>query len=170
METLLNCELLWFNFYHQPFKMIAWAFNWILSQIAWTIIRFEIHHLWNPDWTYAFPNNFETVRDQQVPDRDGSEQLPEPIEEEDVFLTGEEMDTTTVNVFWNIFQFFIISCIDFRKNNDGKLNLQIYIHYRPIHWLTNFLSKMVGQFRCCKWLTSIKQPPNLATNRLHYMS
>ena len=55
--------------------MIAWAFNWILSQIAWTIIRFEIHHLWNPDWTYAFPNNFETVRDQQVPDRDGSEQL-----------------------------------------------------------------------------------------------
>ena len=30
-------------------------FNWILGQIAWTIIRFEIHHLWNPDWTYAFP-------------------------------------------------------------------------------------------------------------------
>jgi hypothetical protein len=27
-----------------PFKMIAWAFNWILGQIAWTIIRFEIHH------------------------------------------------------------------------------------------------------------------------------
>ena len=24
--------------------------------MAWTIIRFEIHHLWNPDWTYAFPN------------------------------------------------------------------------------------------------------------------
>ena len=23
--------------------------------MAWTIIRFELHHLWNPDWTYAFP-------------------------------------------------------------------------------------------------------------------
>ena len=30
-------------------------FNYILGQIAWTIIRMEIHHLWNPDWTYAFP-------------------------------------------------------------------------------------------------------------------
>jgi len=23
--------------------------------MAMTIIRFEIHHLWNPDWTYAIP-------------------------------------------------------------------------------------------------------------------
>merc|ERR1711892_1503783 len=38
-----------------PFKLIAWMFNWILGQMAWTIIRFEIHHLWNPDWTYALP-------------------------------------------------------------------------------------------------------------------
>ena len=81
--------------------MIAWIFNWILGQIAWTIIRFEIHHLWNPDWTYAFPQNFnhETVRDQQIPDLDGSQQLPEPFEEPEEFLTGEEMDeTTTVNI------------------------------------------------------------------------
>ena len=39
--------------------MVAWAFNWIISQIAWTIIRFEIHHLWDPDWTYAFPQEFQ---------------------------------------------------------------------------------------------------------------
>jgi len=39
-----------------PFRLISWMFNWILGQVAWTIIRFEIHHLWNPDWTYAFPN------------------------------------------------------------------------------------------------------------------
>eukprot|EP00090_Calanus_glacialis_P023863 TRINITY_DN369_c0_g1_i1.p1 TRINITY_DN369_c0_g1~~TRINITY_DN369_c0_g1_i1.p1 ORF type:complete len:1359 (+),score=332.60 TRINITY_DN369_c0_g1_i1:336-4412(+) len=38
-----------------PFKLIAWMFNWILGQMAMTIIRFEIHHLWNPDWTYALP-------------------------------------------------------------------------------------------------------------------
>ena len=38
------------------------------SQVAWTIIRFEIHHLWNPDWTYAFPQQSmmeaETVYDE----------------------------------------------------------------------------------------------------------
>jgi len=38
-----------------PFKWVSWMFNYILGQIAWTIIRMEIHHLWNPDWTYAFP-------------------------------------------------------------------------------------------------------------------
>merc|ERR1712141_743202 len=43
------------NFLSNPFKMMAAMFNYILGQIAWTIIRFEIHHLWNPDWTYAFP-------------------------------------------------------------------------------------------------------------------
>ena len=35
------------------------GFNWIISQLAWTIIRFEIHHLWDPDWTYAFPQEFQ---------------------------------------------------------------------------------------------------------------
>merc|ERR1719435_538041 len=38
-----------------PFKLLAWVFNWVLGQMAMTIIRFEIHHLWNPDWTYALP-------------------------------------------------------------------------------------------------------------------
>ena len=79
--------------------MVAWAFNWIIGQIAWTIIRFEIHHLWNPDWTYAFPQG--TVNDN------GNEvdQLPEPIEEQEVFLTGEEDDeSTTVNLFYKISQ------------------------------------------------------------------
>jgi hypothetical protein len=78
-----------------PFKMAAAVFNWILGQIAWTIIRFEIHHLWNPDWTYAFPQNFDTVRDQPMEPVDAAQQLPEPIEEEEVMLTGEEADTST---------------------------------------------------------------------------
>jgi len=36
--------------------------------VAWTIIRFEIHHLWNPDWTYAFPQNMvePTVYDDSM--------------------------------------------------------------------------------------------------------
>merc|ERR1712088_1023734 len=38
-----------------PFKMMAWLFNWLLGNIAATIIRMEIHHLWNPDWTWALP-------------------------------------------------------------------------------------------------------------------
>ena len=38
-----------------PFKLLGMAFNWLVGQMAWTIIRLEIRHLWNPDWTYAFP-------------------------------------------------------------------------------------------------------------------
>merc|ERR1719189_2822761 len=56
------------NFLSNPFRMVQAMFNWILGQIAWTIIRFEIHHLWNPDWTYAFPQRSmmeaETVYDE----------------------------------------------------------------------------------------------------------
>ena len=84
-----------FYIFLQPFKLVAAAFNWILSQIAWTIIRFEVHHLWNPDWTYAFPQNFDTVRDQPMEPVDAAQQLPEPIEEEEIFMTGEEEDTST---------------------------------------------------------------------------
>ena len=38
-----------------PFKLISWVFNWVVGQLAWTVIRLELHHLWNPDWTYAVP-------------------------------------------------------------------------------------------------------------------
>jgi len=53
-----------------PFKTMAWLFNYIIGQIAWTIIRLEIHHLWNPDWTYAFPQPQEPapVLDDGEPD------------------------------------------------------------------------------------------------------
>merc|ERR1719431_781726 len=44
-----------------PFKLLAWVFNWVLGQMAMTIIRFEIHHLWNPDWTYAIPYPVDEV-------------------------------------------------------------------------------------------------------------
>ena len=45
----------------QPFKMMAWLFNAILGQIAWCIIHFELRTLWNPDWTYAFPQEDPAV-------------------------------------------------------------------------------------------------------------
>ena len=81
--------------------MVAWAFNWIIGQIAWTIIRFEVHHLWNPDWTYAFPQGTVNDNSNEV------DQLPEPIEEQEVFLTGEEDDeSTTVNLPFEISQSF----------------------------------------------------------------
>ena len=38
-----------------PFKMMAWLFNWLIGNVAMTIIRMEIHHLWNPDWTWSLP-------------------------------------------------------------------------------------------------------------------
>ena len=38
-----------------PFKMMAGLFNWLIGNIAMTIVRMEIHHLWNPDWTWALP-------------------------------------------------------------------------------------------------------------------
>lgn len=38
-----------------PFRLIAMTFNWIVGQIAMTIIRLELHHIWNPDWTWAVP-------------------------------------------------------------------------------------------------------------------
>ena len=80
--------------------MVAFAFNWILSQIAWTVIRFEIHHLWDPDWTYAFPQGYDTVSDNGNANEEG--QLPEPMEEEEVFLTGEEdAESTTVSCYYH---------------------------------------------------------------------
>ena len=91
---------MYFFYTKQPFKMVAWAFNWIIGQIAWTIIRFEIHHLWNPDWTYAFPQGTVNDNSNEV------DQLPEPIEEQEVFLTGEEDDeSTTVNLHYKISQY-----------------------------------------------------------------
>ena len=60
------------SFLLSPFKMFAAMLNYILGQIAWTIIRFEIHHFWNPDWTYAFPQSMqeqvETVYEDVSPD------------------------------------------------------------------------------------------------------
>ena len=51
-----------------PFKLIAWVFNWMLGQMAMTIIRLEIHHLWNPDWTYALPQPQRTDPDYAYSD------------------------------------------------------------------------------------------------------
>jgi len=66
------------NFLLSPFKMMAAMFNYILGQVAWTIIRFEIHHLWNPDWTYAFPQGLGEVETDQydmMPDADVSDDM-----------------------------------------------------------------------------------------------
>ena len=46
-----------------PFKMMSWLFNWLIGSIAMTIIRLEIHHLWNPDWTWALPAPQERERE-----------------------------------------------------------------------------------------------------------
>ena len=46
-----------------PFQMMSWLFNWLIGSIAMTIIRLEIHHLWNPDWTWALPAPQERERE-----------------------------------------------------------------------------------------------------------
>ena len=58
-----------------PFKMVTSIFNWIIGkyaiyvyckfqtllslkgQIALTFMRLELHSLWNPEWSYAFPDH-----------------------------------------------------------------------------------------------------------------
>jgi hypothetical protein len=59
----LNKTFLRFDF--QPLRLIGWLFNTLISQLAWTIIRLELHHLWNPDWTYAMPQG--PMEGQQPP-------------------------------------------------------------------------------------------------------
>ena len=44
-----------------PFRVISAIFNYIIAQMAWVIINFEIRQLWNPDWTYAFPSSFDDM-------------------------------------------------------------------------------------------------------------
>ena len=102
------CENMNVTLSFQPFKMVAWIFNWILSQIAWTVIRFEIHHLWDPDWTYAFPNTFQqTVSDNggpNIPDvEDGEDVVNRPDGEQ--FMTGEEYDesATVIRISFNVY-------------------------------------------------------------------
>ncbi|XP_071745573.1 voltage-dependent calcium channel subunit alpha-2/delta-3 isoform X35 [Lepeophtheirus salmonis] len=46
-----------------PFKMIGWAFQALLSHFTWFIIRMEIHHIWNPDWSFAMPQSPPEVKD-----------------------------------------------------------------------------------------------------------
>ena len=96
-----------------PFRLLGMAFNWLLGQMAWTIIRLEIHHLWNPDWTYAFPqqvsddygyDTFDDVYDDYDSDYDthdngdvnGVDGLDSSVEDEDAIDEpfdehGEEM-------------------------------------------------------------------------------
>lgn len=31
-------------------------FNYLVGTLGWLIIHFEVHHLWNPDWTLAQVN------------------------------------------------------------------------------------------------------------------
>ena len=57
-----------------PFKLITRLFNWILGQVALTIIRLEIHHLWDPDWTYALPYQEAEDPDYMYPDYSDSDQ------------------------------------------------------------------------------------------------
>ena len=63
-----------------PFRMASAFFNYILGQVAWTIIRLEIHHLWNPDWTYAFPQSMQEQVDKAYDTEDAS---VETVEDDD---------------------------------------------------------------------------------------
>jgi hypothetical protein len=74
-----------------PFKLVAYIFNWMLSQVAWTVIRFEIHHLWNPDWTYAFPQVPEDPNEITV-DGTGRDYYDDEGEEADFVNTYDEDD------------------------------------------------------------------------------
>ena len=72
------------NFLSSPFKMMKNLINYIMAQTAWTIIRLEIHHLWNPDWTYAFPQGFELDDDSDM-DMDDDNDDDDADDENDEF-------------------------------------------------------------------------------------
>ncbi len=74
-----------------PFKLVSWLFNWILSQIAWTIIRFEIHHMWNPDWTYAFPQG-QGPNEVPVVGAPGSQEYVEGLYNADYYSDEDSQD------------------------------------------------------------------------------
>jgi len=100
-----------------PFKLLGMAFNWLLGQMAWTIIRLEIHHLWNPDWTYAFPqqdlyddgyDNFDDVYDDgdyddygthDNDDVNGIDDLDSSVEDEDPIEPFDEHGEEMLNDF-----------------------------------------------------------------------
>jgi len=58
-----------------PFRLLATMFNYLLGQLAMTIIRLELHHLWNPDWTWARPQDPATdyAMDNEAYDYDAAE-------------------------------------------------------------------------------------------------
>jgi len=74
-----------------PFRLMAWMFNWIVGQIAMTIIRLEIHHLWNPDWTWAMPKPEDLDYTMDGSYMEGYDEYQEDYNEYD--YNGEEGQT-----------------------------------------------------------------------------
>lgn len=112
-----------------PFKLIAWMFNWMLGQMAMTIIRLEIHHLWNPDWTYAMPhpqNSEADYADYAYSDQgyyDDEDFEPEqngpPIQEAPVFTDDE--DEAEVEEPYDEFAEEVLN--DFKMKDGGPIPL-----------------------------------------------
>jgi len=82
-----------------PFKLLSQLFNWILGQIAVTIIHLEIQQLWNIDWAYTFAFPQEGDYDDYAYDYYNSdEDIEEAFVNQDVFDTecdnehNEELD------------------------------------------------------------------------------
>jgi hypothetical protein len=73
---------------------MGWLFNYIVGQIAWTIIRFELHHIWNPDWTFAFPQGNDVFRDPNyVYDSKDFNDYQNEEDDGTNTMTGEEYST-----------------------------------------------------------------------------
>merc|ERR1711892_1413093 len=113
-----------------PFKLIAWMFNWILGQMAWTIIRFEIHHLWNSDWTYALPYPQGEDPDYAYPDYTDSYQY----DDDDVYAEANGAqdvveppvvsdDDDEANVAEPFDEFAEEVLIDFKMKDGGPIPL-----------------------------------------------
>ena len=47
----------------QPLRFLGLAMNYIISQVAYWIVQLEIRMLWNPDWTFAYPQFYDDVDD-----------------------------------------------------------------------------------------------------------
>jgi len=70
-----------------PFKLLSQVFNWILGQIAVTIIHLEIQQLGNIDWAYTFAFPQEMEYDDYAYDYYNGDEDIEAFVTQDVFDT-----------------------------------------------------------------------------------
>ena len=88
-----------------PFKLLSWMLSSMLGHLATTIIRLQIHTLWNQDlaYAYAYQDNYQYDNDHDYYNDDNEEIYSDDSEE--VYLTQDVSDKQCVD---DVFKEFAI--------------------------------------------------------------